>query len=625
MRGGRRSPGRPAPAAWLALALVATAAWVRADTPQTPPAAPPAVAPAAAARPGGVVLVTIDSLRPDHLGCYTKGAHATPGLDTLAARGARFARAYAASVSTGPSTATILTGLWPAHHGWRRDGAGRVALGTTTLAQRFKTAGYATAAVVASVDLDSQFGLQPGFDRYQDDMPKRGRNVLVPLPERHAQDVVERGLSALDAMPADRPFFLWINLRDTRFDYDARPKPMFTDDPYDQKVAGVDAGVVSLVAGLESRGLTARTTIVVAGSHGEGLEEHGEIGHGSLLYETTARVPLILAGPGIAARGAVRETPVSLVNVAPTILDLAGLAASGLDGRSLRASLGKEAPKVPAGPPVFVEAAHPYRAYGWSALYAVIDGAHKVVQGVRTEAFDLAADPGETHPLAPAPRWAADLVKIGHGVLQPIGPAPDRKAAVDAALDKMHFPWQNSPFCLEKTDRPDPRDPERRTAAESLFRARLDSERLFPGYAWIKADAILKTDPSNLAALDYQVLLGLKNHWGDMLLDPLELMVCNYPYESVGYHQLGHYYDAKGDAQAALEAFKTMLVVEPGNQEAEYDIACILDGMGRSDEAFSHLKKSVEFGGDEWEVIAIDPRLKNLREKPDFQEWLKRR
>lgn len=637
MRGRGRSAGRPAPAAWLALAVLAAGtAWNPADTPA--PATTPMVP---AFRQGGVVLVTIDSLRADHVGCYTNGAHPTPALDALAARGVRFARAYAASVSTAPSTATILTGLWPAHHGLRRDGVGRVALGTTSLAGRFKAAGYATAAVVASPALDSHFGLQPGFDRYDDEMPRPGRTLAPLLPERHAQEVVQAGFKALDAMPRDRPFFLWINLHDPRFDYlqraPAAPPPATPfDKPYDDKVAAADAGVAALVTGFESLGLTARTTILVAGSHGEGLDDHGETGHGSLLYETTARVPLIVAGPGVAARGTVLGEPVSLVNVAPTLLDLAGLEVSRADGRSLKSALagqgaqgkaakGKTPAPVMGGPPVFVEAAHPYRAYGWSALYAVIDGTHKVVRGARTEAFDLAADPGEEHPLAPQPRWAADLLKVGEGLLTPIGPTPALKARVDAAAAKLHVPWENSPFCYEKTERPDPRDPERKTAADSLFRGVLDCQRRQPGYAWIKGQEIVKTDPSNLEALDFQVILGLRNNWGDMLLEPLELMVCNYPYESTGYHRLGHLFMLKKNLQGALDAFNAMLAVEPGDQEAEYDIATVLDAMGRSREALDHVKQSVEDGGDDWDDIARDPSLRKLQQTPEFQEWMKSR
>jgi arylsulfatase A-like enzyme len=602
--------------------------------PQPPPAAPPI---AAGPRKGGVVLVTIDSLRPDHVGCYTRGAGPTPALDALAARGVRFARAYAASVSTGPSTATILTGLWPAHHGWRRDGGGRVALGTGSLARRFQAAGYSTAAVVGSSALNSQYGLQPGFDRYDDDMPHGTHGLVIALPERTATDVVRAAWKALDAMPRDRPFFLWINFNDPRFDYNPRGSGA-PDKPYDEKVAAADAGLGALVSGLEALGLTASTTILVAGSHGEGLGDHGEIGHGSLLYETTARVPLMVAGPGVPERGAVRDAPVSLVNVAATVLDLSGIDASGTDGVSLKSApavTGEKAKKAKkdakgkspaapaAAPPVFIEAAHPYRAYGWSALEAVIDGMHKVVRGARTEAFDLAADPLEEHPLTPAPAWAADLRKVGEGLIAPVGASPAVRARVDAATAKVHFPWEGSPVCVEKDDRPDPRDPERKAAAEALFRAALDSQRMGPGFASIKAQAVLKDDPANLEALDFQVVLGLRNRWGDMLLEPLELMVCDYPYESLGYHRLGHLDMSQGKLEAALQAFNLMLAVEPGDQEGEYDVGCTLDQMGRSDEALVHVKRSVELGGDDWEIIARDPSLRKLQQTPEFQAWIK--
>jgi tetratricopeptide (TPR) repeat protein len=153
----------------------------------------------------------------------------------------------------------------------------------------------------------------------------------------------------------------------------------------------------------------------------------------------------------------------------------------------------------------------------------------------------------------------------------------------------------------------------------------LDCQRRQPGYAWIKGQEIVKTDPSNLEALDFQVILGLRNNWGDMLLEPLELMVCNYPYESTGYHRLGHFFMLKKNLQGALDAFNAMLAVEPGDQEAEYDIATVLDAMGRSREALDHVKQSVEDGGDDWDDIARDPSLRKLQQTPEFQEWMKSR
>jgi arylsulfatase A-like enzyme len=637
-----------APAALLLACLTALTAGalhaVRADGPAPAPET---------SRPGGVLLVSIDGLRADRVGVpgptpsegggSAGGASVTPALDALAARGVRFTRAYTASPATGPGNATLLTGLRPARHGWRRDNAGRVAVGTPTLAARFKAAGWYTAAIVGTRWLNSEFGLAQGFDRYDDDMKGILKEHIRHSPERRASDVVDRALQVLDQAPGGKPFFLWVNLHDPDYDFDP-PQPQkstFASDPYLGEVAAADAGLAALAAGLEARGLTRSTTLVLAGSHGEGLSEHDEAVSGTLLYDTTIHVPLVMAGPKIAADGRSIDLPVSLADVAPTLLDLAGVAAAGsgaaggtggggLDGRSRAGWIAagaswSEGAKKRAGKEaghVFAEAVHPLQAFGWSALAAAIDGTHKVVQGARLEAFDLASDPKEERPIPKPPAWAGALQREASAYLQPLGLEAGRRRRIDEAVAKVHFPWDNSPFCVEKTGHPDPRDPDRRGAAGTLFQMQLDAERNLPGFAWNKAQNILQLDPSNLAALDAEAEWGLGHGWGDMLLDPLELMVCNYPYQGLGYHRLGHFYSARRDWAAARDAFGLMILVEPENQEAEYDLACTLLELDDKDGALAHLKASIDLGGDDFGIIRVDPRLVKLHDDPRFKALL---
>jgi arylsulfatase A-like enzyme len=622
-----------------ALLLCSVAAVLMAAPRLVAAAAPPSAAPAAPAqgatpapeRPGGVVLITVDGLRADRVGCYTGGAYQTPGIDALAAAGTRFDRAYAASPSTGPSNATILTGLRPAHHGWRRDHAGRVALGTPSLARRFQAAGWYTAAIVGTRWLNSEFGLYEGFAKYEDDMTGIRKEHLRSSPERRAAEGVDLALRTLDGAPPGKRVFLWLNLHDPDYDYDP-PEPQksaFASDPYQGEIAAADAGVAALVAGLEARGLLKRTTVVVAGSHGEGLSEHGELAHGTLLYETTIRVPLVFAGPGIAADGRRLEGPIGLADVAPTLLELAGLSHDGLDGRS-RAGLIAAATPWPEAKkraakevgPVFAEAVHPLEAFGWSPVATVIEGTLKVVQGARLETFDLEADPKEEHPIARLPRRTGEMARLASSLLQPLGPDPERRRRIDASIAKTRFPWDNSPFCAAKTDHPDPRDPDRVAEAAKLFLMQTDVERGLIGYAWIKAQDILESDPSNLAALEAETQFGLVHGWGDLLLDPLELMVCHYPYQTIGYHQLGHFYTGRREWQQARDAFGLMMLVEPENQEAEYDFACTLLALGDLDGGLEHLKRSIDLGGDDYDIIRRDPRVGRLFNDPRFKALL---
>jgi arylsulfatase A-like enzyme len=614
MRSARRAPAGFVPAVLLLSVFLSGASPASASEALPQPA-----------RPTTVILVTLDSVRVDHVGCYTGGAHPTPGLDALASSGTRFAHAYTVSPSTGPSVATLLTGLLPAHHGWRRDAGGRVTEGVVTLADQFRKAGYVTVALPGSRTLNSEFGLYPGFDRYDDDMPGIRKMRFYKSPERQAPEQLDLALKAIDAA-AGKPVFVWLDLYDASYDYEP-PEPQktqFADDPYSGEVAAADAALAGLVDGLKRRGRE-RTIVVAAGTHGEGLGDHAEYGHGVYLFETTIRAPLLMSGPGIPP-GMVVDQPVSLVDVAATILDLAGVPAPAMDGRSLRPlfASGKDARHSHSAKPepLFVESVHPLQAYGWAPLYAVIDGNRKVVQGRRLEAFDLAADPQETQPLAKPPGWAAKLVAFGASRLEPLGLSVERRHEIDAAAAKVRSRWEDSPICSEKTDLPDPRDPDKRALAWSLYMALLWTERTLLGSATQDAQLVLDSDPSNLAALDTYLRLGVRNHWGDMLLEPLEIMVCQYPYSTAGYHMLGHFYFTKQNWEGAVDAFRLMILAEPDSQEAHYDLACALVQQDRLDEALTHLKRSIDLGGDDYDIIRKDPKLYKLKDDPRFQALL---
>jgi hypothetical protein len=621
--------------AGLTLAAAAIPPALADDAPTPPPPAHPR---------NGIVLVTIDSLRADHLGCYSAGAHATPGLDALAQSGTRFQRAYATSASTVPSTASVLTGLFPSRLGLRQDLGGRLADGIETLAARLRKAGWSTVAVVGTEHLDTTSGLNRGFDRFDDAIEGiRKRGIEVSM-ERRASEVVEAALVAFDALPADRPFFLWLNMHDPHFDYappaaqkDATPPPT----PYDGEILQVDGAVGALVGSLRGRG--AQPSYIVAGSHGEGLDDHKEEGHGVYLYETTIRVPLLIAPSSAGtARGRVVDEPVSLVDLAPTILMLAGVPVpTGLDGvglsrfladepaakettakdkkgsRHAKAGRGGES-TAPGERRLYAEAVMPLDAYGWSPLFAVIEGNRKIVQGARLEAFDLAVDPAEQKPITPVPSWAAGLASMGAPLLGRLGPGDEEKRRIMAAAEALPLPWADSPFCAEKDSRPDPRDPDRVALNAKLFEGRIFMEQGFVGYSFLSAQATLESDPANLSALDFVVFLGLRNRWGDMLLEPLETLQCDYPYRGVGYHYLGHLYEEDAKAEKALAAFRVFAMAEPWSTEAELDIAAALDSLGRTNEALEHVAKAVALGFHETKASLRDPRLTKLRKDPRY-------
>jgi arylsulfatase A-like enzyme len=599
---------------------------------------PPATAPPPPAGRQGIILITIDSLRIDRVGGYAPDRPpVTPAIDLVAATGVRFASAFTPSVSTVPSAASVLTGLLPSGHGLRDDLGGHLAPGVKTIADRLRAAGWATAAVVGTNRLDSERGLAGGFDRY-DDQIKGIRKAAVGLSkERRAAEVTDRGLLAIDSLPPDRPFFLWLHYYDPHYDYDPEEpqKSAYSSSPYDGEVAAVDASIGAALRSIRDRTTGGRLLFVVAGTHGEALGDRGETGHGIYLNDVTTRVPLVmtLGRPGVGGGRVVGE-PVSLLDVAPTLLEFAGLppvpglagvsqaAALAADGGGTASTAGTDRARKHATPRrMYVEAVAPATSYGYSPLFSVTEGNRRVVQGARLEAFDLEADPGAAHPLTTAPRWAKDLVAYGRERFGSLEPSEARRREIEAAIAALQPPWEGSPLCGSRDSKPDPRDPLPLSLQDVLFVMSMDGEQGLPGRAQTKGSEILEKDPSNPAALESVVYIALRNHWGDsQILEPLEVLTCQYPYRPEGYHYLGHFYSlGKRDLEKAVRAFTLMGLTNPGDQEADYDLACTYAAMGRPDEAFAHLKASIAKGSDDFEALRRDGRLATLRDDPRFQ------
>jgi arylsulfatase A-like enzyme/Flp pilus assembly protein TadD len=351
----------------------------------------PVAAPASPPKPN-VLLITLDTTRADHLGSYGDVSAATPNLDRLAAGGVRFEQALSSVPLTLPSHASLMTGRQPFSHGVRNNGYFSLAADVPTLAQSFAASGYDTAAFVSSFVLDRQFGLARGFSTYDDtlDHEPSGGDVSLELERRGDRTVA--AAAAWLAAHAVRPFFLWVHLYDPHEPY-AAPSPFreqFAGRPYDGEIAFVD----SLAGVLIGKAAGSPALIVVAGDHGESLGDHGESTHGLFVYESALHVPLIIAGAGI-AKPAVVKQPVRLVDVAPTVAELAGLATpAGVDGQSLRPLMtGAAAGDNPA--PVYAETYFPQFFMGWSPLRSIRVGRWKYIEAPEPELYDLSTDAGE--------------------------------------------------------------------------------------------------------------------------------------------------------------------------------------------------------------------------------------
>jgi choline-sulfatase len=348
-----------------------------------------------------VLLVTLDTVRADHVGSYGYRDASTPTLDGLAGRGVRFETAVAHAPLTGPSHASILTGQTPIGHGFRNNSGFVLTPVAKTAAQDFRGAGYRTAAFVSGFPLDRRFGFNRGFELYDDHLPKGNDARRTPYVERFADGTTDAALRWLGTPPSSQatqpaPWFLWVHYYDPHAPYEPPAADLaerYRRSPYDGEIAFVDRQLGRLLSALDTRNEAARTIVLVTGDHGESLGEHGEGTHGIFLYDATLRVPWIMAGPKIEP-GRVSRTIARSVDVLPTLLDYAGLPQrTDVDGRSLRrAANGEEMSDAAA----YAESLYPELELGWAPLYAWRTAGFKFIKAPRAELYDLAQDGAET-------------------------------------------------------------------------------------------------------------------------------------------------------------------------------------------------------------------------------------
>jgi arylsulfatase A-like enzyme/Flp pilus assembly protein TadD len=406
-----------------------------------------------------VLLVTIDTLRGDVLSSYG-GPAATPNLDALASHGARFTFAHAHAVVTLVSHTTILTGQLPYEHGMRDNSGYRVKDGTATVATRLKAMGFSTGAFVGGFPLTKRFGLTPGFDVYDDQMPEMKGDSTFSMPERPANEVVSRAVAWMDQQPGK--FFEWVHVFDAHSPY--RPPAEFADtynaQPYYGEVAWIDHALGPLFDHLST--LSRPTTVIVTADHGESLGEHGEATHGMFAYEATLRVPLIIARvtprQPRATRGVVIDAPVRHLDILPTVLDAIGAQPdTALAGSSLR-----ELIHSGSGPdrPSYFESMTYNLVRGWAPLRGVLVTKEKYIDLPIPELYDLIADPQEARNLAVS---NADRARVLLSTLKTYNLAPPNRpmresAGTTAALNSLGYVAGAAPAKDHYTEADDPKN-----------------------------------------------------------------------------------------------------------------------------------------------------------------------
>ncbi|HEY7291442.1 MAG TPA: sulfatase-like hydrolase/transferase [Vicinamibacterales bacterium] len=472
-----------------------------------------------------VLLITIDTLRADALGSYG-GRAATPALDRLAAGGVRFDFAHAHAVLTLPSHASILTGTYPFQHGIRDNSGYRLPPDARTAAALLKQAGYATGAFVAAYPLNSRFGLNAGFDVYDDHFGETRAPSEFVLPERPATSVVALARQWISAR-GTQPWFTWVHVFEPHAPY--RPPPPFdTQYPraYDGEVAATDAALSPLLD--DVRGSTRPTVVVVTGDHGEALGDHGEQTHGLFAYESTLRVPLIVAELGTDGREArgdrspseVSHTPARHVDILPTLLEAVGRPVpAGLPGRSLLSSAARH---EAGAPPSYFEAMSAMLNRGWAPLTGVLDGRDKFIEVPIPERYDLATD-------------AAESVNLE-------GRSPERDRTLAGGLRAFNAA-----------------PPGQRQAEDSETAARLRSLGYVTGNAPIKARYTEADDPKRLIAIDQDFHRGVDLYVSGRFDESIAIyrnIIERRPDMAIAYRHLAFVLWESGRTTAAVDVLK---------------------------------------------------------------------
>ncbi len=366
------------------------------------------------------ILISVDTLRADRLGCYGFKGIETPTIDEMARRGVRFERCIAQTPLTLPSHTTMLTGTYPFFHGVRDNGGFLVPQDIVTLAEVFKEKNYRTGAVVGAYVLDSKWGLNQGFDFYYDRFElERKEGFSLADVQRPAGDVITPALDWLEK-EKDKNFFLFLHLYDPHTPYEP-PSPFkekYKDNPYLGEVAYTDFELGRLWQYLESAGLLEKTIIVFSSDHGESLGEHGEGTHGFFIYQEGIHVPLIVAFPFEKLQGISRDTTASLVDVMPTILEMAGLPSPPqVQGKSLVPYFFDSGSTTESL--AYSETFYPRFHYGWSDLKSVQTSRYKLIVSPQAELYDLKADPDEAIDIASKePKIGRELEEKMAGLLE---------------------------------------------------------------------------------------------------------------------------------------------------------------------------------------------------------------
>jgi arylsulfatase A-like enzyme/Tfp pilus assembly protein PilF len=634
--------------------------------------------------PTPVVLITVDTLRWDRLGCY--GAHSvrTPAMDTLAAQGARFENALAQVPITFPSHTVILSGTYPMYNGARHYTSPHLLPSVGLLPEAFQRHGYDTAAFVSSFVLSSSWGLNRGFQVYDDHFGLQ-QNVMrnAEEVERRADETVGHLLAWFQARaqrdPAPRPFFVWLHLYDPHSPYDP-PEPFhgqYAGRLYDGEVAFADSQIARLFDYLRKSGLYDRALIVLLADHGESLGEHGEDEHSFFIYNSTLHVPLIFKLPRGEGVPRVIRRPVATIDVAPTILELLHLRdplTRQFQGTSLASDiLGGGAASAR---PVYSETYYARDSLGWSELRCLTTDRFKYIQAPHPEVYDLAKDPqelrnlyGERTTLAGALREQLMDIERRYSSTQTAAAGPPLPPETVEKLRSLGYLAYSAPVQPASAGPlPDPKD--RLKVYKAIQRARLlnsvgrseeanalletiaseephfylipflQAESFAQAHRWDDAErsyqACLKLNPAFEQAIMGLAYLYLRDEADATKAKPwLDLAVHRNPHNITAYYDLGVIARWEKNNQEAYRYFLKAVEENPDYANSQQELGITLVDLMRYEESLGPLSRAESLGQEDPRLDqyfgtalanvgrfkdAVDHYQKALKLRPDFAE-----
>jgi arylsulfatase A-like enzyme/Flp pilus assembly protein TadD len=573
----------------------------------------PALAAAATDQPN-VILITLDTVRADRMGFLGSKLGLTPQLDALARQGVVFERAYSQAPITPVSHATILTGTFPQYHGIRNFGD-RLPPSVPFLPDILHAQGYHTGAFVGSIILDPKNGFASGFERGFD-IYNAGFH-RQKTGERREASMQRRGEVSLGyvlewlGQQQGKPFFLWFHLWDAHDPYNP-PEPFrsrFPGAPYNGSIAYVDAIVGKLLEYLRDQGLYVNTLIAVAADHGESLGEHGELTHSIFLYDSTIHVPVLLKLPGHRFPGQRVHAAASLVDLAPTLLEVLGQKPPpAMQGQSLLPLIGNPRPE---NRPSFATGDHSERSFGWSALASLRVGGQLFVRAPLPELYDLDSDPGAKTNLYRVKRIAAvrlasqlnNFVKsIGTGAPQALQDGLNEKSREQlSALGYVASGKTGPPSSIDPKDRID--------VANDMHDASLAIEEGKEATVIPLLLRVVAKDPQIQAAQYYLGIAYSRNGNFAKAIPPLRKAVELRPDALMAQYELAICLYETGDLKTAASHFEILVENRPDWSDARYSLASIYARTGRPQEAAKNLLQVLDGEPDHYRANLLLGRM----------------